>query len=144
MKAYNSTRENEYGLSLIELLIVVAIVGILVAVAVPAFQAYRHKSRVAAAVGTAEGIRSALASYAADSPSNIYPLTAQIGDWDALRALINANGGALKASAAAMAIENITYASDDGSTYTLQLTVGVPDGMAGRIVSITPASISKQ
>ena len=70
-------------------------------------------------------------------------MTAQIGDWQTLRTIINANGGALKANAAEMAIEAVTYTSDDGSTYMLQMTVGVPEGMPGRLVSITPASISK-
>ena len=143
MHVHNDTRQDERGLTLVELLIGVAIIGILVAIAVPGFTAYRHKSRVAVVVSTAGGIRSALASYAADHPRHRYPLTAQIGDWQTLRTIINANGGALEANAAEMAIEAVTYTSDDGSTYMLQMTVGVPEGVPGRLVSITPASISK-
>ena len=52
----NQVLKRETGVTLIELMIVVAIIGILATIAVPNFISYRNKSRVAAAVGSSEGL----------------------------------------------------------------------------------------
>ena len=70
-KIRHSMAGNE-GFTLIELMIVVAIIGILAAVAVPNFLAYRDRSRQAAVIATGEAVRSAQAAYAADSNNNEY------------------------------------------------------------------------
>jgi type II secretory pathway pseudopilin PulG len=57
-------------------MIVVAIIGLLTAVAVPNFIAYRDRARTAAALASAA--RGALAAAAADHPNSLYPDDATI------------------------------------------------------------------
>jgi prepilin-type N-terminal cleavage/methylation domain-containing protein len=56
-------KSNEKGFTLIELMIVIAIIGILAAIAIPNFISYRNKSYCSAAESDANAVASALADY---------------------------------------------------------------------------------
>jgi prepilin-type N-terminal cleavage/methylation domain-containing protein len=133
-----------HGFSLVELMIAVAIISILAIIAIPNYAAHRHKSLVAAVVGTAGGIRAALASYASDSSQARFPLTTDIAGWETLRTIVNTHGSNLRNTSTEMGIETIDYTSEDGTTYLLHIIVNVPQGILGRTVAVTPGSIAKQ
>ena len=76
-------KKNQKGFTLIELMIVVAIIGILAAIALPKFADMLEKSREGATKGNLTAIRSAMNMYTAD----------QAGAWPVIMTDIHTAGG---------------------------------------------------
>jgi len=70
-------RPNNQGFTLIELMIVIAIIGILAAIAIPNFIAYRNKAFCSAAESDGKSIAAAIADYFA-IPAHTQIVTADI------------------------------------------------------------------
>jgi len=70
---------NEKGFTLIELMIVIAIIGILAAIAIPNFIAYRNKAYCSAAESDANSIGAALADYFAIPNHTDLPTLTDLG-----------------------------------------------------------------
>ena len=109
-----STRKlkNDQAFTLIELMIVIAIVGILAAIAIPNFIAYRNKSFCSRTESDARGIASAIAEYFAVPPRNNTPAPADLNDGNGYT--VSANN-TIVAIAGADPNVNITIVVNDGS-----------------------------
>ncbi len=71
-------KRSQKGFTLIELLIVVAIIGILAAIAIPQFASYRQKAYNSAALSDARNAKTGMEAYAATDPHQEYPGTINI------------------------------------------------------------------
>lgn len=110
----NLTRKmrNEGGFNMIELMVVVVIVGILAAIAVPIYSKYAKNSRVTEATGKIGDILTAAKSYAVENESNNVTTDA---NWPATCAATNFIGDC-------SATQNFTYAMTGVNNGLLTIT----------------------
>jgi type IV pilus assembly protein PilA len=100
---------NSKGFTLIELMIVIAIIGILAAIAIPNFIAYRNKAYCSAAESDASATAAALADYFAIPTHTTYPGPDPVADLGIMQT--SSNTGTISGPT-----DSITITIRDGST----------------------------
>ncbi len=92
-------KQAQKGFTLIELMIVVAIIGILAAIAIPAYQNYTIRAQVTEGLNLGDGMKTAISEYYANSgtmPVNTAALTGVIASIGKYVTGVNVNKGAIE------------------------------------------------
>jgi type IV pilus assembly protein PilA len=110
MKMMN--KKAQAGFTLIELMIVVAIIGILAAVAIPQYQDYVVRSKIAASVTSADPIKTAMAEYY--QTNGTFPATADLTT--AGVNIVNPANATITVTGGTTGIITLTYAAALGSS----------------------------
>jgi len=103
-------KTNNKGFTLIELMIVIAIIGILAAIAIPNFIAYRNKAFCSAAESDANNIAAALSDYFSIPAHVTMPTLAQIG-----MNTLSGPAGAVNTATLSGGVDNIVITVTDTS-----------------------------
>lgn len=121
-------RNGQKGFTLIELMIVVAIIGILAAVAIPAYQNYVVRSKIANAISSVNTLKTAVA----------------VCYQEAGGVLSECTTGTASLIPTFTATKEVASASVDKGVITMTFASGIGVGVDGAAITFTPSSADDQ
>jgi type IV pilus assembly protein PilA len=124
--------KKQQGFTLIELMIVVAIIGILAAIAIPAYQDYTIRAQVSEGINLSAGAKAAISEYFMDKGA--LPLNNAEAGLDTPTAII---GNYVTQVASASGTIQVTYGNDANAAIGGQTLSLVPDTTSGGSVQWT-------
>lgn len=134
-------RRGQKGFTLIELMIVVAIIGILAAIAIPNFINFKKKAILSSAIANLETLRSGLTQYAADRDDGCYPATLTWGTGaDGISTLLGPYGVNFPSQTTGVKWSSFTAYTRDGTSCTLY-TVEIVAGDGETVLKALPQGI---
>ena len=120
--------KKQQGFTLIELMIVVAIIGILAAIAIPAYQDYTIRAQVSEGLNLAGGAKAAVSEYTMDR--GVFPTN---NDDAGLSAAGTITGKYVSQVAVADGVITVTYGNEAHSTLTSATLTLTPTTQAGSV-----------
>ncbi|EGQ7797562.1 pilin [Vibrio parahaemolyticus] len=103
----HSKQKKQQGFTLIELMIVVAVIGVLASIAIPQYQKYVAKSEVASALATMTGVKTNVEAYAVENGE--FPDTGKENDLGVPSSIPSGNIAFAKTASAATGTITFTF-----------------------------------
>ena len=140
-------KQLQKGFTLIELMIVVAIIGILAAVAIPSYQDYTARAQISEAMSLASGAKTPLAEYYADRggwPSALASVSDTLsGKYVASLTLQNPSGGTVSVEATMKAAGSVN-AAIAGKTFVVETGDGGKTWLCGTLTTNTASTVDSK